>query len=96
MINTIIVGGQYTNPDENLVDVNLCRNCQNNEKYDSMDICYECSDDFDEKDTISNCCSANIDTDRNLCYECKDNAHTLLDDYCREYNFNKKTYKYNN
>ena len=48
MINTIIIGGQYTNPDENLVDVNLCRNCQNNEKYDSMDICYECSDDFDE------------------------------------------------
>jgi len=95
MITTIITGGQYTNPDENLVEVDLCKNCQMNEKYDSMDICYDCSDAFDEKDTISNCCSANIDTDRNLCYECKDNADTLLDDYCREHNFDKKTYKYN-
>ena len=94
MIKTIITGGQYDDPREYQDDTPQCKNCGCNPKYDDMDVCYECSDEFDEMDTISYCCSSTINTDMNICYDCKDHSETALDEYCREHNFNKKTYRY--
>ena len=95
MIKTIITGGQYIDPTEyNGPDIDYCKNCGCNPKHDDTDVCYECSEEFDEMDTYSYCCDATIDTDINICYDCKDHSETALDLYCREHNFNKKTYKY--
>ena len=94
MIETINTGGQYDDPRDYQNDVPQCGNCGENPKHDDMDVCYGCSDDFDEMDTISYCCSSSINTDMNICYECKEHSETSLDEYCREHNFNKKTYRY--
>lgn len=94
MIKTIITEGQHDDPRNYQDDTPQCGNCGCNPKYDDMDICYECSDEFDEMDTVSDCCGAGINTDMNLCYECGEHSETSLDIYCIEHNFNKKTYRY--
>jgi hypothetical protein len=94
MIKTIITGGQYDDPRDYQDDTPQCKNCGMNDKMDDMDVCSGCSDEFDEMDTVSYCCDATIDTDMNLCYACRDHSETALDSYCREHNFNKKTYRY--
>ena len=95
MIKTILTGGQYNDPREIQDDTEMCKMCDMDEMYNDTDVCESCSDELDEMDTYSWCCSATIDTDSNLCYECKDNSETSLDLYCREENFNRDTYKYN-
>ena len=94
MIKTIITGGQYDDPREYQDDTPQCKNCGMNDKMDDMDVCSGCSDEFDEWDTVSSCCDATIDTDILVCFDCKEHSETALDLYCREHNFNKKTYRY--
>ena len=48
MIKTIITGGQYDDPRDYQDDTPQCKNCGCNPKYDDMDVCSECIDEFDE------------------------------------------------
>jgi len=95
MIDTIITGGQYTDPTEyNGPEVDWCKHCQSNPKWEDTDVCDECIDEFDEMKGMSACCGALIERDMELCYRCKDHTESVFDEFCRENKFNPKTYKY--
>ena len=94
MIKTIITGGQYDDPRDYQDDTPQCKRCDSSPLFEDTDVCSDCCDELDEMDTYSYCCDATINTDINICYDCKDHSETALDLYCREHNFNKKTYRY--
>ena len=94
MIKTIITGGQYDDPREYQDDTPQCKRCDSEPLFEDTHVCYDCCNELDEMDTYSWCCSSSIDTDINICHQCKEHSETALDEYCIEYNFNKKTYRY--
>jgi len=95
MIQTIVTGGQYTDPTEyNGPEVDWCKNCQSNPKWDDTDVCDECIDEFDEMKECSWCCGDTMDTDMKICYTCKDHTESEFDEFCRDNKFNPKTYRY--
>ena len=95
MINTIVVGGQYTDPTEYTgPETDWCKRCQSNEKYDDTDVCESCIDELEEMSEYSVCCTSRLHTDTNRCTECLEWSESEFDDFCNENNFNPKTYRY--
>ena len=94
MIKTIITGGQYDDPREYQDDTPQCKNCGCNPKYDDTDVCYECIDELEEMQEVSLCCGDTLHVDTNRCTSCYDWSESSFDEYCKEHNFNPKTYKY--
>lgn len=78
----------------NDVDIDYCRNCQNNAKYDDTDVCEECIEDFDKQTQISLCCGDNLHTDTNRCMSCYEWSESLFDEFCEEHNFDENTFKF--
>tara|TARA_Y100001973_G_C5162212_1_gene314166 strand:- start:2 stop:301 length:300 start_codon:yes stop_codon:yes gene_type:complete len=95
MINTLVIGGQYTDPTEyNGPEVNWCKRCQSDEIYEHTHVCETCLDELEEMDTRSSCCDAEYHSDLERCYECKEWTTSMLDDECIETGLNPKTFKY--
>ena len=75
--------------------INLDEYCEKHQR------CYFCGDNDDcnceeEMKLVSDCCSAKIDTDRNLCYNCKDNSQSAWDAYIEYNNRIKASYAIDN
>ena len=94
MIHTIITGGQYTDPTlYNGPDIDYCKNCQMEPKAEDTHVCSDCIEHFEEMEQTSLCCGDTLDIDIKRC-TCGEWSESMMDEYCKEHNFNPKTYKY--
>ncbi len=85
----------YDDPTEyNGPDIDYCKRCDMNPKYEDTDVCSECIDEIEEMKEVSLCCGDNLHVDTNRCTSCYEWSESEFHEYCNDNNFNPKTYKY--
>ena len=75
-------------------DIDYCKNCGEEPKWEDTDVCSDCIDNFEEMEQTSLCCGDTLQTDMERCMSCYEWSESMFDEYCEEHNFDRKTYKY--
>ena len=75
-------------------EIDNCKRCDMNVKYDDTDVCSQCIDELEEMKEISLCCGDTLHVDTKRCTSCREWSESSFYEYCKENNFDKKTYKY--
>ena len=75
-------------------EVDWCKRCDSEPKYEDTDVCNSCIEELEEMRNNSLCCGDLLCVDKNRCTSCYEWSESEFENFCETENFNPKTYKY--